>query len=99
MARTHLLQPARASLVEEWAQTIRQQYPEQTKDMNLEAFAAGHLEGFSTTAEVFANMAAARPLAQAAWEQIFTLGQADVASMREVSARIQAAQQLAGQEA
>ena len=44
-------------------------------------------------------MAAARPLAQAAWEQIFTLGQVDVASMREVSARIQAAQQPAEQEA
>ncbi|HSN77688.1 MAG TPA: sugar ABC transporter substrate-binding protein [Anaerolineae bacterium] len=96
MAQAHLLQPARASLVEEWAQTIRQQYPEQTREMNLEAFAAGHLESYSTAAEIFANMAPARSVAQAAWEQIFTLGQAPVSAMREVSARIEAAQQPAG---
>lgn len=92
MAQAHLLQPARASLVDEWAQTIRQEYPRQTRDMDIEAFAAGHLEGYSVTAEVFANMVAARPLAQAAWEQIFTLGQTPVEHMRDVSARIQAAQ-------
>lgn len=96
MAQAHLLQPARASLVEEWTQTVRQQYPLQTTEMDLEAFAAGHLEGYSTTAEIFANMSAARPLAQAAWEQIFTLGQGPVAAMREVSAQIQAAQGPAG---
>lgn len=92
MAQAHLLQPARASLVDEWAQTIRQEYPSQTKEMNLEAFAAGHLEGYATTAEIFANMAAARSLAQAAWEQIFTLGQEPVAYMGQVSASIEAAQ-------
>ena len=96
MAQAHLLQPARASLVDEWAQTVRQEYPVQTKEMNLEAFAAGHLEGYSTTAEIFANMATARPLAQAAWEQIFTLGQEPVAYMSQVSASIEAAQRPAG---
>jgi multiple sugar transport system substrate-binding protein len=93
MAEAHLLQPARASLVEEWTQIIRREYPVQTREMDLEAFAAGHLQGYSTTAEIFAKMTAARPLAQAAWEQIFVLGQAPVALMREVSTRIEAAQQ------
>jgi multiple sugar transport system substrate-binding protein len=96
MVEAHLLQPARASLVGEWVQVIHREYPRQTQGMNLEAFAAGHLEGYSVTAEIFANMPAARPLAQAAWEQIFTLGQAPVDHMREVSARIQAAQSPLG---
>lgn len=95
MAQAHLLQPARASLVDEWVQTVRQEYPDQTREMNLEAFAAGHLEGYATTAEVFADMGAARPLAQAAWEQIFTLGQEPVAYMGQVSASIEAAQRPA----
>jgi ABC-type glycerol-3-phosphate transport system substrate-binding protein len=96
MAEAHLLQPARASLVDEWVEIIRREYPVQTREMNLDAFAAGHLEGYSTTAEIFARMADARSLAQAAWEQIFTLGQAPIALMREVSAEIEAAQQPAG---
>jgi multiple sugar transport system substrate-binding protein len=92
MAQAHLLQPARASLVDEWVQIIRQEYPRQTRSMNLEAFALGHLEGYSVTAEIFANMAPARALAQAAWEQIFTLGQTPVDYMRDVSAQIQTTQ-------
>lgn len=97
MTQAHLLQPARASLVEEWAQTIRQQYPQQTREMDLEAFAAGHLESYSTTVEIFANMASARALAQSAWEQIFVLGQEPVSIMREVSASIEAVQPPPGQ--
>jgi multiple sugar transport system substrate-binding protein len=92
MAEAHLLQPARASLVEEWVAFIRQGYPEQTKEMDLAAFAEGHIQGYSITAEVFANMAEARSLAQTAWEQIFTLGQLPVEAMREVSAQIEETQ-------
>ncbi len=65
MARAHLLQPARASLVDEWIGFIREQYPEQTKDMDIAAFAEGHLKGYSVTAEIFANMAEARRLTRA----------------------------------
>ena len=92
MARAHLLQPARASLVEEWVSFVRQQYPVQTKEMDIAAFAEGHIQGYSVIAEVFANMAPARSLAQAAWEQIFTLGQAPVSSLKEVSTQIEQAQ-------
>lgn len=92
MAEAHLLQPARASLVEEWVQFIRQQYPVKAKDIDLAAFAQGHLQGYSVTAEVFPNMAEARRLAQAAWEQIYILGQAPVSIMADVSAQIEAAQ-------
>ena len=95
MARTHLLQPARASLVDEWVGFIREQYPKQTKEMDLAAFAEGHLKGYSVTAEIFANMAEARRLTRAAWEQIFTLGRAPVALMQDVSDQVEQAQKSA----
>jgi hypothetical protein len=59
----------------------------------LAAFAEGHLEGYSVTAEIFANQADAARLARAAWEQIYTLGQAPVTVMRDVSAQIESTQQ------
>ena len=57
--------------------------------------AQGQLQGYSVVAEVFPNMSDARRLAQAAWEQIFTLGQAPVSIMTDVSANIEAAQKPA----
>lgn len=92
MAQAHLLQPARASLVDEWIETIRQEYPEKAKDIDIAAFAQGHLQGYSVVAEVFPNMSDARKLAQTAWEQIYVLGQAPVSIMTDVSAQIEAAQ-------
>lgn len=96
MARDELLQPARASLVEEWVGFIRSQYPEQAKSLDLAAFAEGHLQGYSVTAEVFANMAPALNLVRPAWEDIFTLGQAPVEVLRETSALIEQAQASTG---
>jgi multiple sugar transport system substrate-binding protein len=95
MARAHLLQPARASLVEEWTGFIRQEYPRQTREMDISAFAEGHLQGYSVVAEIFANMAEAGRLARTAWEQIFTLGRAEVSSMQAVSGQIEQAQRTA----
>lgn len=93
MARANFLQPARASLLADWENIIRAEYPEQTKDMDISAFADGHLKGYSVTAEIFPNMNDAKRLAYEAWDQIFTLGQAPVDIMKDVSDRIQAAQQ------
>ena len=96
MARAHFLQPARASLVDEWIGFIRAEYAEKAKEMNLAAFADGHIKGYSVTAEIFPNnMAEARQLTYDAWDEIFTLGQAPVENMRDVCHRIQAAQQNA----
>jgi multiple sugar transport system substrate-binding protein len=92
MARAHLLQPARASLVDEWVRIIQEQYPAKARDMDLKVFGEGHVLGYSVTAEVFANMTEARRLAQAAWSKIFTLGQAQVDTMKSVSAQIEEAQ-------
>ena len=99
MARANFLQPARASLVEDWAQLVRAEFPQKARDINLATFADGHLQGYSVTAEIFSNQAEAGRLAEAAWEQIFKLGQAPVSLLKEVSEQIEAAQQPAAPEA
>jgi multiple sugar transport system substrate-binding protein len=96
MARANFLQPARASLIDKWDQIIRQEFPEKTKDMNIAVFADGQIKGYSVVAEVFANMTEATRLATEAWDQIFTLGQAPVSIMKDVSAQIEKAQQAVG---
>jgi multiple sugar transport system substrate-binding protein len=93
MARANFLQPARASLVEDWIGCIRQGYPDQTAEVDLAAFADGQLHGYSVVAEVFANMAEAKQIAYEAWDRIYTLGQPLVAQMEAACGRIQAAQQ------
>jgi len=92
MARANFLQPARASLVDEWVGFIREEFPEKTREMDIAAFADGHIKGYSVTAEIFANMADAKGIAYAAWDEIFTLGQAPVEQMKDVCRRIQEAQ-------
>jgi multiple sugar transport system substrate-binding protein len=85
MARAHFLQPARASLVEDWISYVQQQYPEKIRDVDLSAFAHGHVHGYSVTAEVFSqDMAEAKRLADAAWVEILGLGQAPVDLMKGV---------------
>jgi hypothetical protein len=97
MSSAHLLQPARASLVDDWVADIREEYPDQSKEMDIAAFAEGHLQGYSVTAEIFANMADARRLSLSAWEQIFTLGQAPVDLVKDVSAEIERSQPTTAQ--
>jgi len=93
MAQANFLQPARASLVEEWVEVIREEFPESAQDVDIAAFADGHINGYSVTAEIFTNMTDARRIAYAAWEQIFVLGQASVELMQEASRQIEDAQQ------
>ncbi len=93
MARANFLQPARVSLVADWIRYIRDEFPEQTRDMDLDAFAHGQRNGYSVTAEIFANMGEAARLAEAAWDRVLTLGQAPVAAtMAETCRAIDAAQ-------
>jgi multiple sugar transport system substrate-binding protein len=92
MARAHFLQPARASLVQDWVSYVRQEFPEQARDLDIAAFADGQINGYSVTAEIFPNMEVAQQLASAAWQQIFVLGQAAVRQMIDVSRQIEAVQ-------
>jgi multiple sugar transport system substrate-binding protein len=96
MARANLLQPARHELVQEWIDFVREQFPEKAEGLNVGAFAEGHSQGYSVTAEIFANMAVATSLAYDAWEEILALGSKPVSYLKEVSDQIQEAQKEAG---
>ena len=96
MTRANFLQPARASLVQDWVDTVRGQFPEQAKDLDIAVFADGQVNGYSVTAEIFPNMAEATRLAQAAWQEILVLGQAPATRMIAVGEQIEAAQKQTG---
>jgi multiple sugar transport system substrate-binding protein len=96
MARAHFLQPARASLLEEWVSFIHEEFPDTARDTDIAAFADGHLKGYSVVAEAFANQADARRLIYDGWEQIFALGQAPVSLMTAVSEEVERAQPKSG---
>lgn len=89
MARTNFLQPARASLVEDWVSYIRDEFPEKAADVDIAAFADGQIKGYSVTAEIFANMIGVTEIVNDAWEQIFTLGTAPISLMESVCEQAQ----------
>ena len=88
MISHHLLPPARASLDEEWLAEVRNQYPSQTRDMDLEVFTRSE-PGSTVTPEVFADMNFARPLVEVAWNQIFNLKTAGLDSLINVALQIE----------
>ncbi len=92
MARTNFLQPARSSVVDEWAAYIREEFPQKARDVDIAAFTDGHIKGYSVTAEIFPNMDDAKRITYDAWDQIFALGQASVDQMQTVCSQIQEAQ-------
>jgi multiple sugar transport system substrate-binding protein len=92
MARASFLQPARASLVDEWVGFVREGFPEKATGVDIAAFADGHVRGYSVTAEIFANMTGIKQLADGVWNQIYTLGQGQVADMGAVCRQIDEAQ-------
>lgn len=92
MIQAHLLQPARASLVDEWAGYIQNEFPAKAKELDARVFADGHIKGYSVTGEVAANMGEATRIANPAWDRILTLGQEPVDSMKKIARDIEHAQ-------
>ncbi len=92
MAQANFLQPARASLVDEWVAFVREEFPRKAADVNIAAFADGHIKGYSVIYEIFANMDEAKRLAYDAWNSLFTLGQMSTEQMQSVCQQIQEAQ-------
>lgn len=95
MARVNFLQPARASLLEEWADLVLNQFPGKARKQDIAAFADGHVNNYAVTAEVAANMAEASRIATEAWESVFTLGKDVTTTMQEASRQIEEAQKQA----
>ena len=88
MARANLLQPARVSLVDEWAGMVRQEFPA-ARDMDIAVFADGQRQGYSVTTEVFpVRMEEVTRLASNAWELLFTLGKTRTSSLIDLGAAI-----------
>lgn len=92
MARANLLQPARASLVDEWAELVASQFPDQAKEFTPATFADGQRNGYSVVAETFPNQDAVQRVVSQAWDKIFLLGQAPVSLMDTVSRQIDSIQ-------
>jgi multiple sugar transport system substrate-binding protein len=92
MARANFLQPARASLIDDWVGFVREEFPQKAQDVDIAAFADAHIKGYSVTAEIFANMADAEQLADAAWNDIFVMGQPLEERMETACRQIQEAQ-------
>lgn len=88
MAKANFLQPARASLLETWIGYVQAEFPEKAQDLDLAAFADGHVKGYSVTVEIADNMAEVQPKVAAAFEKVFTVGQAPVDYLRTVCAQI-----------
>ncbi len=92
MARYHLLQPARASIIQDWVGYIRDEYPDKTKDVNIEAFADGQVHGYSVVAEIFPNQSNITEIARETWDKIFTLGQTPVSELANLCQKIESLQ-------
>ncbi len=92
MASAHFLQPARASIIPDWVKYIQEEFPEKAGEVNLAAFADGHVKGYSVTAEIFPNMLEVTSLARNTWDRIYTLGQAPVSEMTQLCQQIEALQ-------
>jgi multiple sugar transport system substrate-binding protein len=92
MAKAHFLQPARASIVPDWVNYIREEFPEKAAEVEIAAFADGHLKGYSVTNETFSNMLDVTGTARQTWDRIFTLGQSPVSEMATLCAQIEAIQ-------
>lgn len=88
MAKANLLQPAHASLIEDWIGFVRTEFPLKAQDLNLIAFADGHLNGYSVTTEIAENMSEVQPRLTEAFETIFTLGQAPVNELQAICAQL-----------
>lgn len=88
LAKADFLQPARASLLDAWMGFVRAEFPEKTEDLDLSTFADGHMKGYSVTVEIAENMGEVQPRMAAAFEKIFTLGQAPVETLHVVCAQI-----------
>jgi multiple sugar transport system substrate-binding protein len=89
MAQANFLQPARASLVQDWVELVRQEFPDKTEDTDIAVFADGHIQGYSVVAEIFPNMVEAKQLIYSAWDQIFLLGEQPVDLMKDVSRQVE----------
>jgi hypothetical protein len=91
MADANFLQPARTSLVDDWVRLVKEQFPVKAAEVDVAAFADGHIKGYSVIAEVFPDMGTASAVASEGWDRILTLGLDPVESIGQVCDKIELA--------
>ena len=74
-----------------WARLVKEQFPEKAAEVDVAAFADGHIKGYSVIAEVSPDMATASAVASEGWDRILTLGLDPVESIRQVCEKIELA--------
>jgi multiple sugar transport system substrate-binding protein len=92
LARDGLMQPARLSLLPDWQQAVRERFPDQAREIDVSAFADGHLKGYAVTPEPAANIGSASKILGDAMEQLITFGSGSVETIRQAAAAIDASQ-------
>jgi multiple sugar transport system substrate-binding protein len=95
LARAGLMQPARASLIEDWAVAVRERFPEQAKDLDIAAFAEGHVWGYAVTPETAADIGSASRIVNDAMEKIITFGDGSTDLLKTAAQEIDATQRTA----
>lgn len=96
MARAHFLQPARQSIVSDWVGYIQGEFPDKTKDVNIAAFADGHIKEYSVVTESFPNMLGVGDLSKATFDKIYTLGKSPVSEVSKLAAELEVLQKSSG---
>jgi multiple sugar transport system substrate-binding protein len=96
MAREGLLQPARGSLVDDWVNAVRERFPWQAKEVDIAAFADGHLKGYAVTPEIAADIGSASRIMTNTMEKLITFGEGSADLIKATAQEIDRSQQLAG---
>jgi multiple sugar transport system substrate-binding protein len=95
MARAGLLQPARASLIQDWANAVRERFPQQAKEVDMAAFADGHVKGYAVTPETAADIGSASKIMTETMERLITFGDGSADMIKQAAEDIDASQKAA----
>lgn len=94
LAQAGLLQPARLSLLGDWADAVRERFPKQAQEVDMSAFADGHRKGYAVTPETAHNIGSASKILGDAMEQLITFGSGSLETIKAAAANIEASQRV-----
>lgn len=92
MAHAGLLQPARLSLLNDWAQAVGERFPKHAREVDVSAFADGHQKGYAVTPETASNIGPASKILTEAMEHLITFGRGSTDMIKRTAEEIDASQ-------
>ena len=75
---------------------MRERFPGQAKEVDLAAFADGHIKGYAVTPETATDIASASRILTETMEKLITFGDGSINLVRDAAREIDASQKLAG---